>query len=142
MATVAQLLEGKGSTVYSIAPEATVYSALERMAEHNIGALPVLDGGKLVGLVSERDYARKIILQGHNSRETQVGEIMSREVTCAAPEDEVQGCMAVMTKKHIRHLPVVERGKLVGLVSIGDLVKSIIDEQQFVIDQMTNYIAG
>lgn len=142
MASMAQLLESKGSTVYSIEPDASVFSALERMAEHNVGALPVLDGGKLVGLVSERDYARKVILQGHSSRETRVRDIMSKQVTCAALGDEVQQCMAVMTEKHIRHLPVLEKGKLVGLVSIGDLVKSIIDEQQFVIDQMTQYIAG
>jgi len=142
MTSVAQLLEGKGSTVYSIEPGASVFSALERMAEHNVGALPVLDGDKLVGLVSERDYARKVILQGHNSRETRVRDIMSKQVTCVSPGDEVQQCMAVMTEKHIRHLPVLEKGKLVGLVSIGDLVKSIIGEQQFVIEQMTQYIAG
>ncbi len=142
MTSVAQLLEGKGSTVYSIEPDASVFSALERMAEHNVGALPVLDGDKLVGLVSERDYARKVILQGHNSRETRVRDIMSKQVTCVSPGDEVQQCMAVMTEKHIRHLPVLEKGKLVGLVSIGDLVKSIIGEQQFVIEQMTQYIAG
>ena len=142
MASVAQLLESKGNTVYSIEPDATVYSALELMAKHNIGALPVLDGGKLVGLVSERDYARKVILQGHNSRETRVSDIMSKYVTCASLGDEVQQCMAVMTEKRIRHLPVLDKGKLVGLVSIGDLVKSIIGEQQFVIEQMTQYIAG
>ena len=112
------------------------------MAKHNVGALPVLDGDKLVGLVSERDYARKVILQGHNSRETRVSDIMSRHVTCTAPGDGVQQCMAVMTEKRIRHLPVLDKGKLVGLVSIGDLVKSIIGEQQFVIEQMTQYIAG
>ena len=142
MASVAQLLESKGSTVYSIEPDATVYSALELMAKHNIGALPVLDGDKLVGLVSERDYARKVILQGHNSRETRVSDIMSKHVTCTSPGDGVQQCMAVMTEKRIRHLPVLDKGRLVGLVSIGDLVKSIIGEQQFVIDQMTQYIAG
>ena len=142
MASVVQLLEGKGRTVFSIEPDASVYSALERMSEHNIGALPVLDGEKLVGLVSERDYARKVILQGHNSREMRVRDIMSHHVTCAGPGDDVQHCMAIMTEKHIRHLPVVHEGKVIGLVSIGDLVKSIIDEQQFVIDQMTQYIAG
>ncbi len=142
MTSVAQLLESKGSTVYSIEPDASVFSALERMAEHNVGALPVLEDGKLVGLVSERDYARKVILQGHNSRETRVREIMSKHVTCTSPGDEVQQCMAVMTEKHIRHLPVLDKGKLVGLVSIGDLVKAIIGEQQFVIEQMTQYIAG
>lgn len=142
MASVAQLLESKGNAVYSIEPEASVYNALELMAKHNIGALPVLEGKKLVGLVSERDYARKVILQGHNSRETRVSDIMSKQVTCASPGDEVQQCMAIMTEKRIRHLPVLEQGELVGLVSIGDLVKSIIGEQQFVIEQMTQYIAG
>lgn len=142
MANVAQLLESKGSTVYSIEPQASVFSALERMAEHDIGALPVLDDGKLVGLISERDYARKVILQGHTSRDLKVADIMTRKVTCASPGDDVQYCMAIMTEKHIRHLPILDKGKLAGLVSIGDLVKSIIDEQQFVIEQMTQYIAG
>ena len=142
MASVAQLLESKGNVVYSIEPEASVYNALELMAKHNIGALPVLEGKKLVGLISERDYARKVILQGHNSRETRVSDIMSEHVTCVSPGDEVQQCMAIMTEKRIRHLPVLEKGELIGLVSIGDLVKSIIGEQQFVIEQMTQYIAG
>lgn len=142
MASVAQLLGSKGNTVYSIGPDASVFEALQRMAEHNVGALAVLEGGKLVGLVSERDYARKVILQGHSSRETRVREIMSGQVTCTSPGDEVQQCMAVMTEKRIRHLPVLDKGELVGIVSIGDLVKSIIGEQQFVIEQMTQYIAG
>jgi CBS domain-containing protein len=142
MASVAQLLENKGNTVYSIEPDASVFGALERMAAHNIGALPVLDGDRLVGLVSERDYARKVILKGHHSRDTRVRDIMSEQVTCAAPSDEVQQCLEIVTEKRVRHLPVLEDGRLVGLVSIGDLVKSIIDEQQFVIDQMTQYITG
>ena len=142
MANVTQLLQDKGQTLHTIAPEDSVFSALEKMAEHNIGALPVVETGKLIGLVSERDYARKVILQGHHSHETPVREIMSRQVICAAPDDDVEHCMAIMTEKRVRHLPVLDKGKLIGLVSIGDLVKSVIGEQQFVIEQMTNYIAG
>lgn len=142
MANVAQLLEDKGKVVHTIAPDASVFSALEQMAEHDIGALPVVDKNKLVGLISERDYARKVILHGHTSRDLKVREIMSVHVMCASPDDDVKHCMAVMTEKRVRHLPVLNKGKLVGLVSIGDLVKSIMGEQQFVIEQMTSYIAG
>ena len=142
MANVAQLLDDKGTTVYAIAPDASVFSALEQMAEHDIGALPVMDKNKLVGLISERDYARKVILHGHTSRDLKVREIMSVHVMCASPDDDLKHCMAVMTEKRVRHLPVMDKGKLVGLVSIGDLVKSIMGEQQFVIEQMTSYIAG
>ena len=142
MANVAQLLDDKGTRVYAIAPDASVFSALEQMAEHDIGALPVMDKNKLVGLISERDYARKVILHGHTSRDLKVREIMSVHVMCASPDDDLKHCMAVMTEKRVRHLPVMDKGKLVGLVSIGDLVKSIMGEQQFVIEQMTSYIAG
>lgn len=142
MASVAQLLESKGEAVYTIAPDDSVFSALEQMAEHDVGALPVVEKNKLVGLISERDYARKVILHGRTSRDLKVREIMTGQVMCAAPDDDVEQCMAVMTEKRVRHLPVLEKGQLVGLVSIGDLVKSIIGEQQFVIEQMTNYIAG
>lgn len=142
MAKVSQLLEDKGKAVHTIAPDDSVFSALEQMAGHNIGALPVLEKNKLVGLISERDYARKVILHGHTSRDLKVRDIMSTQVMCAALDDDVERCMAIMTEKRVRHLPVIEKGKLVGLVSIGDLVKSIISEQQFVIEQMTNYIAG
>lgn len=142
MASVAQLLEDKDPTLHTIAPGDSVFNALGQMAEHNIGALPVVEKGKLVGLISERDYARKVILHGHTSRELKVREIMSVHVMCASPDDDVEHCMAIMTEKRVRHLPVLEKGKLIGLVSIGDLVKSIIGEQQFVIEQMTNYIAG
>ena len=142
MASVEQLLAEKGRTVHTIAPGDSVFSALERMAEHDIGALPVVEDGRLAGLVSERDYARKVILHGHASHELKVREIMTTDVACASPEDSVGHCMALMTDRRIRHLPVVDGGELIGLVSIGDLVKSIIDEQQFVIEQMTQYIAG
>lgn len=142
MAIVTQLLQDKDQTLYTIAPDDSVFSALEQMAEHNIGALPVVEKGKLIGLISERDYARKVILLGHTAHELKVRDIMSKQVMCAAPDDDVEHCMAVMTEKRVRHLPVIDKGKLIGLVSIGDLVKSIIGEQQFVIEQMTNYIAG
>ncbi len=142
MASVTQLLQDKGRTVHTIAPQDSVFSALKHMAEYNIGALPVVENGKLIGLMSERDYTRKVILHGHTSRELKVHDIMSKHVMCAAPDDNVEHCMAVMTEKHVRHLPVLDKGELIGLVSIGDLVKSIIGEQQFVIEQMTNYIAG
>lgn len=142
MTTVAQLLQSKDSKLHTIAPDDSVFSALEKMAAHNIGALPVVEKGKLVGLISERDYARKVILQGHHSHETRVRDIMSTHVVCASPDYDVEHCMAIMTEKRVRHLPVLDKGVLIGLVSIGDLVKSIIEKQQFVIEQMTNYIAG
>ena len=142
MATVQQLLDKKGSKVHSIGPEDTVLQCLEKMAEMNVGALVVLDGEKLVGIVSERDYARKVFLKGRSSPKTTVGEIMSRRVVCARPKQSVEECMAVMTDKSIRHLPVLDHKHVVGVVSIGDLVKSIISDQKFLIEQLEHYIAG
>ena len=142
MATVQQLLDKKGSTVHSIGPDDTVLQCLEKMAERNVGALVVLDGEKLVGIVSERDYARKVFLKGRSSPGTTVGEIMSRRVVCARPEQSVEECMAVMTDKAIRHLPVLDHKQVVGVVSIGDLVESIISDQKFLIEQLEHYIAG
>ena len=112
------------------------------MADKRIGALPVLKDGELVGIVSERDYARKVILLGRSSADTPVWQIMSSPVTTVTPEEEVHRCMEIMTEQHIRHLPVIERGKLIGIISIGDLVKAVIDEQQQTIDQLERYIAG
>ena len=112
------------------------------MAEHQIGALPVMDGESLVGMLSERDYARKVILRGRSSRDTPVRDIMSTRVIHATPDDTVQHCMSMMTDRRIRHLPVIERGRVIGIVSIGDLVKSIIAEQQFTIEQLSSYIRG
>jgi CBS domain-containing protein len=126
--------------VWSIEPSASVYDAIELMAEKGIGALLVMEAGKLVGILSERDYARKIILQGRASKSTAVKEIMTSRVAYTDPEQDIQECMALMTDKRIRHLPVLESGQLCGVVSIGDLVKAIIDEQKFIIEQLERYI--
>jgi CBS domain-containing protein len=138
--TIATILAGKGSKVHSIDPEATVFDALKAMAEANVGALVVMEGGKLSGIISERDYARKIVLMGRTSPLTKVKDIMSTRVLCARPDQTVQECMALMTAKAVRHLPVLDHKSVVGLVSIGDLVKSIIGEQQFIIEQLESYI--
>ena len=141
MATVKQLLEGKGYQVWSITADKSVYDALRLMGEKEIGALTVMDGDKLVGILSERDYARKVVLKGKTSRETLVSEIMSSPVLSIRPDQSVTECMALMTDKRIRHLPVLDNGKLIGMISLGDLVKSIIDEQQFKIGQLESYIS-
>lgn len=142
MKLVKQLLDNKGHELYSIEPDAFVFDAIKLMAEKEIGALLVMEGDKLVGIVSERDYARKVILKGRSSRETPIRDIMTVRVTCAHPEQSVQECMAVMTDKHIRHLPILENNVVVGMISIGDLVKAIIAEQQFMIEQLEQYISG
>jgi signal-transduction protein with cAMP-binding, CBS, and nucleotidyltransferase domain len=142
MYAVSDLLHSKGHTVWSVAPDATVYAALELMADKDVGALVVLDGGRLAGIFSERDYARKIILKGKASRETPVRDIMSAKVVTVGPDETVPQCMALMTRHHIRHLPVLADGELIGLISIGDVVKAIITEQEFVIEQLENYISG
>ncbi len=142
MKKVRDILEVKGFSVWSIGPDASVFDALKLMAEKDVGALVVLDGGNLVGIISERDYARKVVLLGRASPTTQVKEIMTTDVVCVDPEQNVDECMAVVTEKRIRHLPVLENGKLLGLISIGDLVKSIITEQQFIIEQLERYITG
>ena len=142
MTTVRDILRGKGNQIWWVSPDTTVFSALELMAEKNVGALAVLDGENLVGMFSERDYARKIILKGKASKETSVEEIMSSEVTTVRPGQSVDECMALMTDKRIRHLPVFEGEKLVGLISIGDVVKAIISEREFIIKQLENYITG
>ncbi len=142
MITVRDILRAKGPQVWRISPDATVFSALELMAEKNIGALVVLDGESLAGIFSERDYARKVILKGKASKETSVREIMTSEVTTVRPEQSVDECMALMTDKRIRHLPVFEEEKLAGLISIGDVVKAVISEREFVIKQLESYITG
>lgn len=142
MKKVRDILEVKGRDVWSIGPDASVFDALKLVAEKDLGALVVLDGGNLVGIISERDYARKVVLLGRASPTTQVKEIMTTDVVCVDPEQNVNECMAVVTEKRIRHLPVLENGKLIGLISIGDLVKSIITEQQFIIEQLERYITG
>lgn len=142
MLQVKHLLDNKGHEIVSIAPDAPVLAAITLMAERGIGALLVMQGQTLVGIVSERDYARKVILKGRASRDTAVREIMTADVMYVSPEHTNEQCMALMTDRRLRHLPVMSGGKLVGLVSIGDLVKDIISEQQFVIDQLQHYIMG
>ena len=140
MATVNQMLMSKGSEVYSIAPDATVLEALRLMAEKDIGALVVLDGDELAGIFSERDYARKIALQGKSSRTTPIWAVMTDEVICVSPDLPADKCMVIMTDKRIRHLPVLADGRLVGIISIGDVVKSIMSEQQVLIRHLEDYI--
>ncbi len=142
MKTVDNLLKKKGSKIWAIGPDASIYEAVSMMAEKGIGALLVMEGEQLNGIISERDYARKVILAGKSSRQTPVREIMTTAVLCAKLEQSVEQCLALMTDKRIRHLPVADGGKVVGLVSIGDLVKEIIAEQQFIIEQLEHYIAG
>ena len=136
------ILASKGSHVHTVSPDEDVYAALERMAEHDVGSLVVLDGDEVVGVMSERDYARKVILFGRVSRDTRVRDVMSTGVPTASLNDTVAKCMARVTESRVRHLPVVEDGKLIGLVSIGDLVKAIIDEQAFEIERLHGYISG
>jgi len=142
MRTVRQLLDGKPPGVHTVDTEDPVRAAIQLMADHFVGALPVLSGGRLVGIVSERDYARKVVLMGRNSSETTVATIMSSPVIQVGPQNSVNDCMMLMTDKRIRHLPVVENGKLIGVISIGDCVKAVIDEQRHEIDDLKRYIAG
>lgn len=140
MKTVQYILDTKGRQVWTISPEASVFQALQLMAEKDIGALPVVDGEKVVGMISERDYARKVILIGRSSKETTVRRIMSHDVVWAEPNFTVDDCMALMSVRHVRHLPILESGRLVGLVSIGDLVNAIITDQGDVIRRLENHI--
>ncbi|MFA4923602.1 MAG: CBS domain-containing protein [Ignavibacteriaceae bacterium] len=142
MKTVQQILKKKGNEIFSVTPDSTMYDALKLMADKNVGALLVLAEGKVAGVVSERDYARKVILKGKTSKETSVSEIMTEKVFSVGLLTLVEDCMGIMIEKHIRHLPVEENGALVGLISIGDVVKAVIDEEEFVIDQLTSYIKG
>jgi CBS domain-containing protein len=143
MSDIDQILNSKPSrAVHSIRPDASVYEALAKMAEHNIGALVVMEGDRIVGIVSERDYARKITLEGRSSKDTPVSVIMTTHVLCVGRRQTTEECMALMTETRVRHLPVVDNGKLIGLVSIGDLVKDIISEQQYIIGQLEQYITG
>lgn len=142
MKTVRQLLQGKSGGLCTIGPEASVLDALRLMAEKNIGALLVVENDRLVGIVSERDYARKVVLLGKSSHDTPVRQIMTERPICVQPDKSVEECMALMTDKHVRHLPVVESEKLLGVLSIGDLVKETISEQRFMIEQLESYIHG
>ncbi len=140
MHTAAEILREKGSQVWSIAPDVAIIEALRTMAEKSVGALLVMDDGKLVGIVTERDYARKVALEERSSRQSLVREIMSTRVLCVRPDQTVQECMALMSDKRARHLPVLEQKQVIGVISIGDLVKAIIAEQQFEIEQLQYYI--
>lgn len=142
MRQVKHLLEGKGNEVYTITPEAPVLDAIRMMAERSVGALPVMRSEALAGIVTERDYARKVILKGRSSRETPVSDIMTPAPTSVAPATSVDECMRLCTELRVRHLPVLENNKLVGIVSIGDLVKAVIDDQAAEIDHLQRYIAG
>ncbi|MCC7352174.1 MAG: CBS domain-containing protein [Anaerolineae bacterium] len=142
MKTVQDILQEKGHDVWSVAADATVYEALQVMAEKNVGAVLVLEHGRLVGILSERDYARKVVLQGRSSLNTPVGEIMTQQVFYVRPEQTIEECMALMTDRRIRHLPVLEGNRLAGVISIGDVVKAIVSEQRVTIQQYENYILG
>jgi CBS domain-containing protein len=140
MSTVRQVLAAKSAAIYAVEPQAAVLEAIRAMAEHRVGALLVMRGAELLGVVSERDYARKVILLGRASGDTPVSTIMSSPVITVSPDDSVSHCMQLMTDRHVRHLPVLEGGRVIGMVSIGDLVKTVIAEQQAQIEQLENYI--
>jgi CBS domain-containing protein len=145
MTYVRQLLQGKPTEVWHVGPRDMAYKALELMAEKNIGALPVVDaesGGKLLGMFSERDYARKVILKGKSSHATTVSELMSSPVTTVGPDDTIETCMELMTTRHIRHLPVIDSGQMIGLVSIGDVLNALVSQQRVLIKDLENYIVG
>jgi CBS domain-containing protein len=142
MTTVRNILEAKGTAVWTVEPETLVFDALTLMAEKNIGALLVIKDNALVGIFSERDYARKIVLKGSTSHTAAVKEIMTQSVILVGPDQSIDECMEIMTSKHVRHLPVLENNKLIGMVSIGDVVKAMVSEREHTIEQLKNYITG
>ncbi len=142
MTTVARLLQEKGNAVWSIEPGCTVYEALQLMAKREVGALVVLEGRRVVGIISERDYARKVVLKGKSSKTTAVREIMTDKVYYVSPEQTAEDCMALMTAKRARHLPVMVEDRVVGIISIGDVVRSVISEKEFIIQELEKYITG
>jgi CBS domain-containing protein len=142
METVRHMRKAKGHGVWTVAPDSTVYDALTIMADKDVGALLVVENGEVVGIISERDYARSVVLKGKSSKETLVRDIMTARVVYVRPDNTIDECMALMTHKRIRHLPVMEGNRLAGVISIGDVVKTIISEQQFRIEQLENYIMG
>lgn len=142
MDTVRDVLNSKGGEVWTIQPDATVHDAIKKMSDKDIGSLVVIEDGKLAGIFTERHYAREVFLKGRHSPTTSIRKVMSTSVICASPEQTIEECMAVMTDKRIRHLPIVDDGELVGIVSTGDLVKRTIIDQEFVIEQLTQYIHG
>ena len=142
MQTVQDILRYKGHTVWSVRPTNTVLDALGVMAEHDVGSVLVMEDAKLIGVLTERDYARKVVLAGRSSKESQVKDVMSSHVVCVPPDRSIEACMSIMTHERLRHLPVLDHKRVVGIVSIGDLVKATIDEQEFTILQLKSYIAG
>lgn len=142
MKTVRDILRKKGYDIWSVSPATPIYETLQLMDEKNVGAVLVLESGKLVGVFSERDYARKVVLEGKSSRKTPVGDAMTGRVTCVRPEQSIEECMALMTDKRVRHLPVIEDNQLIAVISIGDVVQEIISQQEFIIEQLENYITG
>jgi CBS domain-containing protein len=140
--SVRQVLQDKGYAVETVTPETSVYDALQKMSNRGVGALVVIEGGEIRGLFSERDYARKVVLQGRASKNTPVQEVMTRRVITVEPQQTVEACMVLMTDKRIRHLPVVENGRLIGIVSIGDVVKAIIEAQRLTIEELATYITS
>ena len=142
MITLKLLLHSKGEAAWSVNSGALVLEALQIMADKNVGALLVIDEGKLVGILSERDYARKVALKGRNAKDTYVREIMTERVSYVRPDETLEDCMAIMTDKHFRHLPVIDNGHLLGMISIGDVVREVISKQKFIIAQLENYITG
>jgi len=142
MYTVRDVLREKGAQVHTTTPDTTVYEALKVMAEKNLGALVVFEKGEMVGIISERDYARKMILKGKHSQDTPVAEIMTTRVTTVTPDQNLEICMELISDKHVRHLPVIEEERVVGIISIGDIVKGIISHKESVIEQLEKYIKG
>jgi CBS domain-containing protein len=142
MTFVSEILDSKGHDFWFVNPDDTVFDAVKLMSEKSVGALLVMEGEKLVGIVTERDYARKVILEGKSSKQTPVRDVMTKRVLYVGPERTIEECMALITDKRARHLPVVENNRVIGVVSIGDLVKAIIAEQRIMIDQLQHYIAG
>ena len=142
MTNVGNILTSKGQEIWSIAPDKSIFDALEIMADKNVSGLLVLESGKLVGIFTERDYARKLILKGKSSKNTNVSDLMTRNILYVESKNTVEDCMKLMTAKRVRHLPVIDSGRLIGIVTIGDLVKQIISEQQTTIHQLENYISG
>ncbi len=142
MPTIRQVLTHKGDEVLSIGPDAAVYDAIKKMADRDIGSLAVMDQDRLVGIFTERHYARNVFLKGRSSPQTRVGDVMERNVVCIHPDQAVEEGMAIMSAKRVRHLPVIDGGNVLGLVSIGDLVKSIISDREFIIEQLEHYIHG
>ncbi|MDA8129871.1 MAG: CBS domain-containing protein [Elusimicrobia bacterium] len=142
MITLKQFLKHKGAMIWSVSSSATVLQALKIMAEKNVGALMVMDSGRIVGMISERDYARKVELHGKSANDTMVREIMTERVVYVRPDESIEDCMALMSEKHFRHLPVIDKEHILGLISIGDVVRIVISKQKFIISQLENYISG